>query len=165
MTARWFLDREGWVFVGYRYLPWFAGLNLAWEFAQLPLYTIWVEADREEIAFAVFHCTLGDILIGMATFALALTFTRARKFATWRWSAIVKLLLLLGVGYTMFSEGLNTTLFRWSYSELMPTLKLADFDLGASPLLQWLFLPPLSLYLARGGGEIRQVAWRPIPPR
>jgi hypothetical protein len=25
-----------------RYLPWLAGLNLAWEIAQLPLYTIWI---------------------------------------------------------------------------------------------------------------------------
>jgi hypothetical protein len=31
----------------------------------------------------------------------------------------------------------------------MPTLELASLEIGASPLAQWLLLPPLALYLAR----------------
>ena len=58
-------------------------------------------------------------------------------------------MLVLGPAYTMFSEWLNTTLLRWSYSELMPTLNLGAIEIGLSPLLQWLFLPPLTLHLAR----------------
>jgi len=64
--------------------------------------------------------------------------------------------LLLGPGYTIFSEWLNTTLFRWSYSDLMPTLKLAGIEIGLSPLLQWLLLPPLALFLARRNHDARQ---------
>jgi hypothetical protein len=125
MTTPWFRDRKAWAFIARRYLPWLAGLNLAWEALQLPLYTIWTEASAGTIALAIVHCTLGDML-------------------------------LLGPGYTIFSEWLNTTLFRWSYSELMPTLKIAGTEIGLSPLLQWLLLPPLALFLARRNQKARQ---------
>jgi len=69
--------------------------------------------------------------------------------AQWRWRRIVALILVLGPGYTVFSEWLNTTLSHWSYSQLMPTLNIAGIEIGVSPLLQWLVLPPLALYLAR----------------
>lgn len=147
MTMPWFRDREARVFIARRFLPWLAGLNLAWEALQIPLYTIWTEASAGYVAFAVFHCTLGDILIG--TVSLALILGREGPIAQWRWRRIVGLMLLLGPGYTIFSEWLNTALFRWSYSELMPTLTIAGFELGVSPLLQWLVIPPLALHLAR----------------
>ena len=57
---------------------------------------------------------------------------------------------------TIFSEWLNTTLFRWSYSQLMPTLNIAGFELGVAPLFQWLILPPLALNLARRSRTWRQ---------
>lgn len=149
MTAHWFHARETWALIAGRYVPWLAGLNLAWEALQIPLYTIWTEASAKSIAFAIFHCTLGDVLIGTASLFLALILGREASVAQWRWRRIVALMLLFGPGYTLFSEWLNTTLFRWSYSELMPTLKLAGIEFGLSPLLQWLVLPPLALYLAR----------------
>jgi hypothetical protein len=37
----------------------------------------------------------------------------------------------------------------------MPTLKMAGIYIGLSPLLQWLVLPPLALYL---GGKFRRRA-------
>ncbi|WP_162899861.1 hypothetical protein [Halomonas sp. JS92-SW72] len=36
---------------------------------------------------------------------------------------------------------------RWQYGELMPTLPL--LGTGLAPLLQWLLLPPLIVWLAR----------------
>jgi hypothetical protein len=42
-------------------------LNLVWEVAQLPLYTLWVEATPGEIAFAILHCTGGDAMIAAAS--------------------------------------------------------------------------------------------------
>ena len=149
MTMPWFRHHEVRAFIARRYLPWLAGLNLAWEALQIPLYTIWTEASAGYIAFAVFHCTLGDILIGTVSLVLALILGREGPIPQWHWRRIVGLMLLLGPGYTIFSEWLNTTLFRWSYSELMPTLNIAGFELGASPLLQWFIIPPLALHLAR----------------
>src|SRR3546814_6655752 len=46
--------------------------NLAWEFVQLPLYTIWYEGSLWEILFAVLHCTGGDLLIASAALLGAL---------------------------------------------------------------------------------------------
>ncbi len=36
--------------------------NFVWESLHLPLYTIWLQGTRGENAFAVVHCTGGDIL-------------------------------------------------------------------------------------------------------
>ena len=145
----WFHDREARRFILFRYLPWLAGLNLAWEIAQLPLYTVWKEASPGYVAFAVVHCTAGDILIGAASLAIALMLGREGGLPQWHWRRIVAVTLVLGPAYTMFSEWLNTVLFRWSYSEAMPTLAFDGIRFGVSPLLQWLVIPPLALYLAR----------------
>jgi hypothetical protein len=46
--------------------------NLAWEFLHLPLYTIWTTGTRAHQFFAAAHCTGGDLLIALASLALAL---------------------------------------------------------------------------------------------
>jgi len=148
--SAWYRDRAAWSLIARRYLPWFAGLNLVWELAQLPLYTIWREASPGYVAFAVAHCTAGDILIGAAALALALIVTRAGPLARWRWLEIALIDTAAGAAYTLVSEWLNTSLRQgWQYSGLMPTLELAGFVVGLSPLAQWLVVPPLALCLAR----------------
>lgn len=144
----WYRDRKALALVACRYLPWLAAVNLVWEIAQLPLYTIWTDGTRAEIAFAIFHCTLGDILIGTAALALVLTLTRARVIENWRWGRTALLLMLFGTAFTLFSEWANTTLLRWTYSALMPTVNLAGVEIGLSPLTQWLVVPPLALWRA-----------------
>ena len=54
------------------YLAAIAVGNLVWETLQLPLYTIWRTGTLREQAFAVFHCTLGDLLIALSSLTLAL---------------------------------------------------------------------------------------------
>ena len=44
--------------------------NLVWEIAHAPLYTIWVEGSRGDIAFAIVHCTLGDVLIAASSLSM-----------------------------------------------------------------------------------------------
>ncbi len=146
----WYRDHAALSLIARRYLPWFAGLNLAWELAQLPLYTLWREASAGYIAFAVAHCTVGDILIGAAALALALMATRAGPLKSWRWRHIALVATAAGAAYTLVSEWMNTSLRQgWQYSELMPTLELGGIVVGLSPLAQWLIVPPLALYLAR----------------
>ena len=144
----WYRDREAWRCIG-RYLLWLAVLNLAWEIVQLPLYTLWSEAAPADIAFAVAHCTLGDVLIGATAILIALLAVRAPALERWNWTAIGVLVILLGVGYTALSEWLNTTIRpSWQYSALMPLIDVGGVALGLSPLAQWLVVPPLALYLA-----------------
>ena len=148
-SSHWYADRAAWQLIGLRYLPWLAGLSLAWEIAQLPLYTLWREAPAPWIAFSVAHCTAGDALIGVSTLALALILTRAAEPARWRWVRIAILTAVLAAAYTVFSEWMNAAVLRsWTYSELMPVLRVAGVELGVAPLAQWLLLPPLALRFA-----------------
>lgn len=148
--ARWHRDRHARRFILFGYLPGFALLSLAWESAHVPLYTLWTEAEPGYIAFAVVHCTLGDVLIGGFSLLLALIVGRERALERWRWTRIAALTALLGTGYTVFSEWMNVAVLRsWSYAASMPTIGLGEFDIGLSPLAQWLVLPPLALYLVR----------------
>jgi hypothetical protein len=41
--------------------------NLIWEFAHMPLYTLWDTGTRGEMFFAAVHCTGGDLLIASAS--------------------------------------------------------------------------------------------------
>lgn len=149
MKMRWYGDRRARELIAFRFLPWFAGLSLAWEIAQLPLYTIWSEAAPAYIAFSVAHCTLGDVLIGAAALLLALILAREGCLACWRWRRIAALAALLGAGYTVFSEWANTAILgSWAYAASMPRIELGGIEIGLTPLLQWLVLPPLALYLA-----------------
>jgi hypothetical protein len=146
----WYRDPSAVRFVAFRYLPWLAGLNLAWEVAHVPLYTLWQEAEPAYIAFSIVHCTLGDILIGGVALLLALILGRERALPHWRWGRIAAVTVALGAGYTVFSEWMNITVLRsWSYAESMPTLDLGGIEIGLTPLAQWLVVPPLALILAR----------------
>jgi len=149
VSVAWFRDPQARRLLLRGYVPWLAGLNLAWEIAQLPLYTLWSDASPAYAAFAVLHCTAGDVMIGMAALALALTLGRAHDPASWQWRRLAAIVLVIGVGYTVFSEWRNTSLWNWTYSALMPTLELGGWKLGLSPLLQWLIIPPVALYLAK----------------
>jgi hypothetical protein len=148
--AHWYRDRDARFLIVAGYLPWLAGLNLAWEAAHVSLYTLWNEAEASYVAFSVVHCTAGDVMIGAAALLLALIFGQEKSLARWRWRRIAALTALAGTAYTIFSEWMNTTVSgAWTYAEAMPTLELASLEIGASPLAQWLLLPPLALYLAR----------------
>ena len=147
--APWYRDAAARSLILRRYLPWLAGLSLAWEIAQLPLYTLWEEATPAYIAFAVAHCTIGDILIGMVTLALSLVLMRSGSPEQWPRARIAVLTVIAAVSYTALSEWINTVaLLSWEYSSLMPRLRLAEIELGLSPLAQWLVIPPLALRLA-----------------
>ncbi len=148
----WYRDRATLRWIAARYLPWMLALNLAWEAAHVRLYTLWQEAEAAYIAFSIVHCTLGDVLIGIAALVAALTLARAASIAHWSWATIAAITSLAGVAYTIFSEWMNITLFRsWTYTEEMPMLEIAGFEIGLTPLAQWLLVPPLALYLGRSG--------------
>ena len=152
--ASWLHDPAARRFIVLGYLPWLAGLSLVWEVAHLPLYTIWNEASAGYIAFAVGHCTVGDLLIGTASLALTLMVGREERLESWPWMRIAFGTALAGIAYTAFSEWLNVAVLQsWAYSERMPVIALAGMRLGASPLLQWAVIPPLALYMGRHMGQ------------
>ncbi|MBX9699453.1 MAG: hypothetical protein K2X74_08450 [Acetobacteraceae bacterium] len=131
------------------YLALLLPANLAWEAAQLPLYTIWTEANARAIAFAVLHCTVADGMIGAVSLAAALILLQAHGWPARGAGRVAAVTTAVGVGYTVFSEWLNVEVRgAWAYAEAMP--RLPPLGTGLAPVLQWLVLPPLALLGARG---------------
>ncbi len=91
-----------------RYFFVIALLNLVWEFVHMPLNTLWSTGTTGEIVFAAVHCTGGDILIAMSAFMLSLLIAGAgwpqKRTSVQR---VIVLTMIVGVGYTVFSEWLN----------------------------------------------------------
>ena len=132
-------------------------LHLVWEVVQLPLYTIWRAGTANEIAFAVVHCTAGDLMIATLSLVTALLIFGTRAWPSERFLPVAACALVAGIGYTAYSEWLNTVVRKsWSYTEFMPTLP--GTGLGLSPLAQWLIVPGLAMLAARSniGGIHRQ---------
>jgi len=132
-----------WRFVG-RYLAVVAVTNLAWEMAQLPLYTLAWTGTYAEIAYAVVHCTVGDIMIAAAALLPAMWALGGHGWPERAYGRVAVAAVVLGIVYTVFSEWLNVEVRRsWEYTELMP--QLPPLGTGLTPVLQWLILPPLGL--------------------
>ncbi len=139
-----------WLTVFRRFIPFAAVANLVWETVQLPLYTLWHEATAREQAFAVVHCTGGDVLIATVCLILALMIAADGRWPIhppvyWR---VAGLAVGFGVLYTIFSEWLNIVIRKsWAYSDLMPVVPV--IDTGLSPLLQWIAIPLAGFWFAR----------------
>lgn len=119
-------------------------LHLGWEIIQVPLYTLWREPDALHTAWAILHCTLGDVLIAGASFLVV-----SACLGTLDWPMRTPLrglpiLLISGVAYTAFSEWRNVyRLGSWAYVDAMPTI----WGIGVAPILQWIFVPALTLWI------------------
>jgi hypothetical protein len=122
--------------------------NLAWEMAHLPLYTIWWEETFGAAAFTAVHCTGGDLLIATASLVLALLVFADRSWQDGGFLRVAAATVAFGVGYTVFSEWLNTEVRgSWAYTDRMPVVPVLGTDL--SPLAQWLVIPPTAFWWAR----------------
>lgn len=122
--------------------------NLVWEFAQLPLYTIWHEGTTRDIIVAAVHCTGGDILISGASLLTALMIFGNGRWPHAKFHRVALATLVGGLAYTVFSEWLNTEIRgSWAYGEWMPTLPL--IGAGLSPFAQWIIVPIVAFWCAR----------------
>lgn len=145
----WYLRKDSWSFIFQRYLPRLALFSLAWEILQLPFYTLASETRITWIAYAIAHCTVGDILIGTMALIVALVICRSGEPARWPGNKILFWTVLICAAYTIMSERHHLLHGHWAYSPLMPII--AGLQVGLSPLLQWLFVPAVSWWLARSG--------------
>jgi len=97
--------------------------NLAWEFAHMPLYTLWETGTRGEIIFAALHCTGGDILIALAALMAALFLFGNGFWPAQTYRRIAVATIAIGLAYTLFSEWLNIEIrAAWAYRDLMPVI-------------------------------------------
>ncbi len=141
-----------------RYVMASALLNLIWEFAQLPLYTIWQQGSGHEIVFAAVHCTGGDILIASVSLLVTLNFIGDRRWPHARFLLVATGTIFGGLAYTIFSEWLNTEIRgSWAYSAWMPVLPL--IGAGLSPFAQWIVVPIVAFWWARRPFAIGEQGW------
>ena len=126
-------------------------LNLTWEIAQVRLYTLWAEADGLTVAWALLHCSLGDVVIALAMFALAgMVLRRADWPASRPWTGGV-IVVIGAMAFTAWSEWYNVyRAGNWAYTASMPMI----FGIGLTPLLQWLILPPVMVVAYRMLGPV-----------
>ena len=143
------LGAPDWLAAFRRHLAAVAVGNLVWEFAHLPLYTLWRTGTPGELTFAALHCTLGDVLIAACALVAALLFLGSPDWPRRRFVPVAAATIAIGLGYTVYSEAANLARGAWSYSELMPTLPW--LGTGLSPLAQWLVIPTASLAWACRG--------------
>lgn len=140
-------SRVSWPFTLRIYVLLSLGFYAVWEVAQLPLYTIWSSGSAQERWFAVAHCTLGDGIIASVALVMALAVVGKARWPKESFAHVGALTLAIGVAYTVYSEWLNVLVRKaWAYAPLMPTLP--PLGTGLTPLLQWLVVPSLALWLA-----------------
>ena len=121
-------------------------LQLLWEIAQFPLYTVWHEGDWSFILYGLIHCTLGDLLILLSVFWLISLLNKSRYWIFSPSMSNIVLFTILGLSYTIFSEILNTRIKgTWGYTELMPIVPV--IEIGGMPFLQWILIPPILIWL------------------
>ncbi len=133
------------------YQPWAALaffsvlLNFVWEMVVMPAYeTRSTSGAGVGIAMCVV-ATLGDVGITLGSYAVA-TMITTRRWLTRPTLVPFATYLAVGLVMTMAFEYVNVTvLHRWSYAPRM----LVVAGIGVLPLLQWLVLPPIVLWLAR----------------
>lgn len=127
-----------------RYLILTGLLNFGWEVLQQPLYSLWAHGSGPEIAFAVLHCTAGDVLIAFFSLLVAWLTVGTRKWPNRRYQAVALTAILLGLVYTVYSEWSNTVVTRsWAYSASMPQM----WGIGLSPVAQWLLIPSITFWM------------------
>lgn len=118
--------------------------NWPWEFLQVPLYAGMATAPHWEATLLCTLATIGDAFIMCLAFLVVSLATRSR---TWlqhgdrrTQAAFVAAAFLISMTF----EVVNIyVLARWSYAPAMPQA----VGLGLSPVVQWLLLPPLTLWL------------------
>jgi hypothetical protein len=127
-------------------------LHFIWEFVQVPTYAGMADMNHWQGVKVCMSATFGDVGFAIIAFYSVSLFARSR-----RWFACPEnwqLLIFIGVGIALtigFEYYYTNISLRWTYSNLMPLVP--PFGTGLSPMLQWIFIPPLALWFTR-----RQIA-------
>ena len=123
-------------------------LNFVWEMWQIPFFAA-TPSDLHWVGVvACTQATFGDAAISLVAFWCVAALARSRWWILDASPSQVAAFVAVGVVITIILEALATgPLERWSYAPLMPTLPV--LGTGVIPLLQWMLLPPLTIWFVR----------------
>jgi L-cystine uptake protein TcyP (sodium:dicarboxylate symporter family) len=92
--------------------------------------------------------SIGDALITVFAFWVVAFIKKSRNWIMKPSLITLGIFLIPGMVITIIFEALATgPLHRWEYAEAMPTLPL--LGTGLLPVLQWLILPLISIFIVR----------------
>ncbi len=121
--------------------------HFAWEIFQTPFYASMAEASHWAAVLRCTRATAGDVVIAELAYVSGALVARDRLWlGLARRTVPFAACLGLGLAVTIALEWWNVYVRgSWAYSTAMPVF----LGIGVSPLLQWILLPPVTLWLAR----------------
>ena len=123
-------------------------LHFVWEFVQVPVFADMAEMAHWEAIKLCMSATFGDVGFALTAFWIASLAVRSRNWILRPEQLPVAIFVGVGIALTVGFEYFYTNVsLRWTYSDAMPLVP--PFGTGLSPLMQWLIIPPLVLWLTR----------------
>lgn len=130
-------------------------INLSWELWQVQFFQGMTDRAHGVGVKACTLATVGDAGIALVAFWLTAYFARTRSWIMQPSRADIAIFMGVGLVSTIILETLAIgVLGRWAYSDAMPRLPI--LGTGLAPLLQWLVIPGLVLWIVRrqiGGSQ------------
>ena len=130
-------------------------LNLVWELWQVTLFQGIADEPHWLGVKKCMLATFGDAGIALVAFWVTAIFAGTRSWILGAHKTDIAIFLSVGVLATIIFEALAVTVFgRWTYNDAMPRLPV--LGTGLAPLLQWLVIPGLVLWIVRrqiGGSQ------------
>lgn len=121
-------------------------LHFVWEFLQVPTYAGMGELAHWDGILICTQATIGDVGFALTAFWITAMAAGSRHWILRPrlWQTAV--FLAVGIGLTIGFEYYYIEVSgRWTYSEMMP--RVPPFGTGLSPLVQWLIVPLIVLFL------------------
>ncbi len=120
-------------------------LNFVWEILQDGLYAGFNELSYKQGVNYCTRATVADTAIVLVCFWLVAWLGGGRHWPLRAGAWQTLSFTLTGLAATVFLEILSTRVWgRWSYAESMPLIPI--LDVGLAPFLQWVLLPPLTVW-------------------
>lgn len=121
-------------------------VHFPWEFVQAPFFVGMAEAPHWQATLFCGRATLGDAAITLVAYGVVAIVTERRYWLLSVRRRDLAVFILAGLMLTASIELLSVyALDRWAYDDSMPLVA----GIGLVPLLQWMALPPLGLWLAQ----------------
>ena len=122
------------------------GLNFLWEISQMFLYEIH-SVGFLNFVFVHVKASLGDVVIFGVMYLLGLVLFRNKTWFLEKRFSVFIFAMGSGLFIATLIEKYAIATDRWQYNELMPIIPV--LNVGLSPILQLIILPPLTIILAQ----------------
>lgn len=123
-------------------------LHFVWEFVQVPAFAGMAGMGHWEAIKLCLSATIGDVGFALTAFWVASLAARSRYWVLKPGRLLIGIFLAVGILLTVGFEYYYTSVsLRWAYSDLMPLVP--PFGTGLTPILQWLIVPPIVVWLSR----------------